>query len=313
MFKIDPIGIVNQMQLFVLERKLIKTFAKLVCFRTTLVSMAKIIEYRELQLDDLVIGKGQVRTSNIGKNIDELAHSISVQGLLQPIVVCQSSEQSGKWEILTGQRRFLAHKLLEKQTITSAILDGFVDEQTAKAISITENLIRRKLSGKELIDGVTYLYRMYGTQKAVVEATGLPSSAVSQYVKYPRLIPELKKLVDEGTVDIKVALKAQDATNDQDGGNPDPNTAKDLALSMNGMSGVQQTNLVKELNENPSKPMEDVIENAKSGSRITQVVVTLTHRTHIALKNFATIEGFLQDEAAATLIERALTSEGLLD
>ncbi|MXZ13392.1 MAG: ParB/RepB/Spo0J family partition protein [Candidatus Dadabacteria bacterium] len=82
--------------------------------------MAKIIEYRELPLDDLVIGKGQVRTSEIGKDIEELANSIRVQGLLQPIVVCKSEEQSGKWEILTGQRRFLAHKLLEKESITAA-------------------------------------------------------------------------------------------------------------------------------------------------------------------------------------------------
>ncbi len=275
--------------------------------------MAKIISYNDLLLEDLVIGKGQVRTSEIGKDIDELANSIRVQGLLQPIVVCKSSEQPDKWEILTGQRRFLAHKLLEKQTITAAILDGHVDEQTAKAISITENLIRRKLSGRELIDGVTYLYRMYGTQKAVVEATGLPSAAVRQYVNYPRLIPELKELVDEGSIDIKVAIKAQDAATNQDSEEPDPHTAKELALSMKGMSGIQQTKLVEELKENPSKPVDDVIENAKSGSKVTQVVVTLTLRTHTALKKFATSEGFVQDEAAATLIERALKNEGLLD
>ena len=275
--------------------------------------MAKIVEYRELSLNDLVIGKGQVRTSDIGKDIDQLADSIRVQGLLQPIVVCESRENSGKWEILTGQRRFLAHKLLEKQTITAAILDGHVDEQTAKAISITENLIRRKLSGKELIDGVTYLYRMYGTQKAVVEATGLPQTAVSSYVKYPRLIPELKELVDNGNVDVKVALKAQDSATAQDYGEPDPEIARKLAISMAEMSGVQRNKVVNELKENPSKPVDDVIENAKSSSRVIQVTATLTHRTHSALQKFASSEKLHQDEAAALLIELALTGEGLLD
>ena len=155
---------------------------------------------------------------------------------------------------------------------------------------------------------------MYGTLKAVVEATGLPSTAVSQYVKYPRLIPELKELVDKGDVDVKVALRAQDATTIEDDGEPNPDTAKELALSMKGMSGIQQTKLVEELKENPSKPVDEVIENAKSGSKITQVVATLTQSTHIALKKFAIREGFhQQDEAAATLIELALTSEGLLD
>ena len=275
--------------------------------------MARITEYKELPLDDLVIGKGQVRTSEIGKDIEELANSIRVQGLLQPIVVCKSEEQSEKWEILAGQRRFLAYKFLRKQRITAALLDGHVDEHTAKAISITENLIRRKLSGKDLIDGVTYLYSMYGTQKAVVEATGLSQAAVSKYVKYPRLIPELKKLVDNGNVDIKVALKAQDAASVQDGGEPDPGTAIKLAISMDTMSSVQRDKIVKELKENPSKPVDDVIENAKSRTNVIQVIVTFTQSTHAALRKFAANEGILQDEAAATLIEHALTSEGLLD
>ena len=275
--------------------------------------MAKILEYRDVPMDDLVIGKGQVRTSEIGKDIDELANSIRVQGLLQPIVVCKSKDEPAKWEILTGQRRFLAHKRLGRSSITAAVLDGHVDEQTAKAISITENLIRRKLSGKDLIDGVTYLYRMYGTQKAVVEATGLPQTAVSSYVKYPRLIPELKGLVDNGNVDVNVALKAQDSATARDDGEPDPEIARKLAISMAEMSGVQRKKVAEELKENPSKPVDDVIEKAKSSSKVIQVTATLTQRTHIALRKFASNEGLHQDEAAATLIEYALTSADLLD
>ena len=274
--------------------------------------MARITEYKELLLDDLVIGKGQGRTSEVAKDIEELANSIKVQGLLQPIVVCKSEEQPEKWEILTGQRRFLAHKYLKKESITAAILDGYVDERTAKAISITENLIRRKLSGRELIDGVTYLYKMYGSQKAVVEATGLPSSAVSNYVKYDRLIPELKKLVDDG-IDIKVALKAQDAALKDDDGNADPDDATELAIGMQQMSGAQHKKIVEERTENPVKAVDDVIEKAKSGSKVIQVVATLTQSTHTALRKFAINEEINQDEAAATLIEQALTSEGLLD
>ena len=275
--------------------------------------MPRITENRDLPLHNLVIGKGQVRTSEIGKDIEELADSIRVQGLLQPIVVCKSREKPEKWEILTGQRRFLAHKSLRKQSITAAILDGHVDEQTAKAISITENLIRRKLSGKDLIDGVTYLYSIYGTQKAVVEATGLPREAVRKYVKYPRLTPDLKKLVDDGTVDINAALKAQDAANVQDDGEPDPDATRTLALSMTKMSGAQQKKIIEQRKENPDKSVDDIIEDAKSGGKIFQVTATITKSTHTALQKYARREEILQDEAAATLIEHALTSEGLLD
>ena len=54
--------------------------------------MAKIMKYRDIPLDDLVIGKGQVRTQTPGKEIDELARSIEAQGLLQPIVVCEARD-----------------------------------------------------------------------------------------------------------------------------------------------------------------------------------------------------------------------------
>ena len=274
--------------------------------------MAKIVEYKEIPMDDLVIGKGQVRT-RYADGIDELANSIRVQGLLQPIVVCESIERSGKWEILTGQRRFLANKRLNKQTITAAVLDTHVDQETAKAISITENLIRRKLSGKELIDGVTYLYNVYGTQKAVVDATGLPAHAVKDYVKYPRLIPVLKELVDSGTVDVNAALKAQDSAPVQDNGAPDPDFAERLAREFNPMSGPQRKNAVKELEKDPNKPIDDVIEAAKSGAKVIQVTATITQGTHTALRRFASNEGVPQDEAAALLIEYALMSEGLLN
>lgn len=272
--------------------------------------MAKIVEYRDIPLDSLTIGKGQVRTMGMGQGLDELAHSIKVQGLLQPIVVCKAQEPE-KWEILTGQRRFLACKQLNKTSITAAILDQNVDEPEAKAISITENLIRRQLSGKELIDGITFLYNKYGSNaKHVADATGLPYSDVLQYVKYPRLIPEMKKLVDDGEIDVRLALKAQDSASDE--GTPDPEVAVTLAKEMGSMSGAQQKKVVQERKKNPEKPVEDVIEEAKTGSKVVQIVATITQDTHNAIKQFASEEGTNQDEATVALIEEALTGRGLL-
>lgn len=273
--------------------------------------MAKIVEYRDIPLDDLVIGKGQVRTQSPGKEVEDLARSIESQGLLQPIVVCVARERS-KWEILTGQRRFLAHKQLKRNVISAAVLDERVDEGQAKAISITENLVRRQLSSKELKDGILYLYNLYGSVKDVVEATGLPRARVQDYVKYPRLLSSLKKMVDDTTVDINVALKAQDASNDEDG-NPDPEVAIKLAQEMAPMSGAQRQKIAKERKEHPERPVDEIIESAKTGAKVTQVVVTLTQDTRVALQRFASEEGTNQNEAAAGLIEEALVVRGLLE
>ncbi len=273
--------------------------------------MAKIVEYKEIPLDDLVIGKGQVRTREPGKDLEQLTESIKKQGLLQPIVVCEAT-QVGKWEILTGQRRFLAHKMLKRETITAAILDEQVEEAEAKAISITENLIRRNLSGPELIDGVTFLYKKYGSVKAVHETTGLPYNDVRNYVKYPRLMPELKRMVDDEAVDIKVALRAQDAAEAGDE-KARPEEATKLAKEMSSMSDPQRKKLVKERRESPETSVDDVIEKARTGSKITQVVVTLTGDAHAALQQFAKDEKVSQDDAAAGFIEEALISRGLLE
>ena len=273
--------------------------------------MAKILEYRDIPLDDLVIGKGQVRTHSPGKGIDELVQSIKIQGLLQPIVVCPASEH-GKYEILVGQRRYLAHKLLRMDSIASAVMDERLDRGQAKAISITENLIRRKLSGKELKDGILYLYNLYGTIKDVVDATGLPRRTVRDSIKYPRLIPELKEMVDHGQVDVNAAVKAQDAATD-DLGNVNSRDAIILAQAMEPMSGVQRQKVTKERKERPERPVEDVIEDATTGSKVTQIVVTVTHDTHVALRRFAREEGTNQDEAAASLIQEALLERGLIE
>ena len=273
--------------------------------------MAKIMEYRDLPLNDLVIGKGQARTQSTGKDLDHLARSIEVQGLLQPILVCAAREE-GKWEILTGQRRFLAHKILKRNVIPAGVLDERVDEGHAKVLSITENLIRRQLSGKELKDGILYLYNLYGSIRDVVDTTGLPNTKVQDYVKYPRLLPELKQMVDDGEVDVNAAVKAQDASNN-DEGIPDLEVASKLAREMAQMSGVQRKKVAKDRKEHPEKSVDEAIERAKTGSKVVQINTTLTQDTHSALQQFAREEGTNQDEAAAVLIEEALTGRGLLE
>ena len=86
-----------------------------------------------------------------------------------------------------------------------------------------------------------------------------------------------------------------------------------LARAMVRMSGVQRRKVTKERKERPERPVEDVIEDAATGSKVTQIVVTVTQDTHVALQRFAREEDTNQDEAAAALIDEALVGRGLLD
>ena len=136
--------------------------------------MAKIVGYIDILLGDLVIGKAASRTEDPAADIKALAASIQAQGLLQPIVVCPARE-SGKWEILAGQRRLLAHKLLKRESIPAAILDRRVEGAEAKAISITENLVRRSPSIEELIGGAAFLHNRSASMSDAVDAADLPA------------------------------------------------------------------------------------------------------------------------------------------
>ena len=263
-------------------------------------------EIKDIALDNLVIGKGQVRIRDVGKDIDELAASINKIGLLEPIVVCPA-EDAGKYEILTGQRRFLAHKMLGKTTIRASVREK-VDEITSKVISVTENLMRRDPHSADLIDACTALYRRYGSIKQVAEETGLPASKVSDYVKYDRLKPELRRLVDEDGIDLKVVLRAQDAASVD--GSFKADEAIKLAKEMSSMSGAQQKKIVKTRQDDPTRQVDDVIEGAKTGEKITSISIHLGADIHRSLVTYASEEGTSLDDAAATLIGEGLMSKG---
>ena len=79
------------------------------------------------------------------------------------------------------------------------------------------------------------------------------------------------------------------------------------------MSGVQQSKVVSTRTKNPTMTADDIIEDAKAGGRITQVVVTLSSVVHGALTKYAQSEGTNSDDAAGILIRKALYDNDFLE
>ena len=268
--------------------------------------MASVKEIIEIPLGKLEIGPAQARLRNVDKDVDELAESIRKMGLLEPIVVCETN--GDQYEILTGQRRFLAHQKLQRPNMLCVVLDERVDETTAKAISLTENLVRKNLDRLDLIDACTALYKKYGSIKDVAKETGLPLSRVQEYVKYDQLDPNLKELVDKNEVRLKTALRAQKAATLPDG-SVNADNAIVYAKEMSPMTGIQQKAVLKAVEEKSDASAAETLEKVKA-VRPTQVVVTLDEELHKSLQTFASDEGTTQDDAAATLIEEGLSTKG---
>ena len=143
--------------------------------------------------------------------------------------------------------------LLGLDTIWAAVLDERVDETLAKVISVTENLVRRDLNRRDLIDSCTYLYRKYGNARAVADETGLPYNDVRKYVKYDRLRPELRELYDEGGVDLSIVLRAQDAAEVM--GGDVAVAAVALVEEMKPLTHAQQKKLADGLKDSPGKAL----------------------------------------------------------
>ena len=274
----------------------------------------QIVAVKKVPLKDLVIGKGHIRTRNIERSINELAESIRAVGQLHPVVVCESADQPGKFEILTGQRRFLACKELGQDDIWATILDRPITEAEAWVISFTESLTRQPVAKADLIDACTYLYSLYGDIKVVAEKTGLPPAEIRDYVKYQSLNPELKKLVDSGSVDLRTALRAQKAL--EKTGEVQPEVAVALANKMRGMIGAQRDRVVKEVEIGGATTVEEVDEIAeavKKGKTYVELRVKLDQEHNKALAKYALEEGMKREDAAQSLITDALGAKGFLE
>jgi ParB family chromosome partitioning protein len=273
--------------------------------------MSQIIETKEIPLDQLVIGTSQVRTREVGKDIDELAESIKKLGLIQPILVAPAKE-AGKYEIITGQRRFLAHKALGRTSIMASILGDKVNDTEAKIRSIAENLCRRDPNPKDYIDACTALFHKYGSVKAVAEELGLKPIRVSEYIKFDQLVPPLKEMVQKGEVDLKTALRAQLAASSSKDEKVDEGAAKRYALEMVGMSGAQQKRVIQSVQETPGRPVEQVIETARAGESFVKLNVRLIAPVAEALDRYSADQKEEADKSAADLIEEGLSGKGFL-
>ncbi|EMY60633.1 ParB/RepB/Spo0J family partition protein [Leptospira terpstrae] len=101
----------------------------------------------DIPIDQILTENNPRRTFN-ESTIRELAESISQYGLLQPIVV---RKKAGKYELINGERRFRAHKLLKRKTILAIVKNvEQIDVSKLPEIKLVENLQREDLSESDL-------------------------------------------------------------------------------------------------------------------------------------------------------------------
>jgi len=151
----------------------------------------------QVQVTDIVPNPYQPRREFDQDELESLAESIKENGLDTPIHVRSNSTGSLEpYELVAGERRWRAHKLLGLETI-AAIVKDTTDVQSATS-AIIENLQRVDLSLSDLLYGIDRLRAQIGNQVAVAQKLGKSKSWASKHFRLVDAQPFLKDFIAKG-------------------------------------------------------------------------------------------------------------------
>lgn len=147
----------------------------------------------EVNINDIIPNVNQPRKQFNETALKELADSIKIHGVIQPIVV--NSQDDGKYMIIAGERRWRASKLAKKATIP-AIIENYSDKQIAE-VSLIENLQREDLNPIEAARAIKKLMQEYNfTQETVADRIGKSRSVIANTLRLLNLYPDVIKMVE---------------------------------------------------------------------------------------------------------------------
>ena len=155
--------------------------------------------YEIVSLDLLQPGASQPRTQMSEEGLSELADSIRQQGIISPIVVRKTL--SGRYEIIAGERRFRAAKLVGLSEVP--VIVRTVDDRQALAMALIENIQRENLNPLEEALGIQRLIEECSyTHEQAAEAIGRSRTTTSNLLRLLNLTHEVKAMLLEGTLEM---------------------------------------------------------------------------------------------------------------
>ncbi len=149
----------------------------------------------ELALDSIESNPHQTRMDFDDELLKELARSIQVQGVLQPIVVRPGLD--GRYVLILGERRLRASRIAGKATIPAIVRR--VSEQQAAEMTIVENLQRQDLDCLEQAEAFAHLSTEFGlTQEEIGKRVGASRETVSNYLRLLKLPVDVQNFLSRG-------------------------------------------------------------------------------------------------------------------
>lgn len=149
----------------------------------------------EIKIDEIVPNDQQPRRQFSEESLQELAASIEKKGVIQPIIV--RKQPGGGYQIVAGERRWRACRLLGKKTIPALIKD-YSDQQLLE-IALIENIQREDLNPLEEARAYKALIEEYGlTQEEVAARVGKSRPFIANLMRLLNLAEPVQALVAGG-------------------------------------------------------------------------------------------------------------------
>jgi ParB family transcriptional regulator, chromosome partitioning protein len=158
-------------------------------------------EVVELLIREVMPNRHQPRTSFVKESLDELAESIRLHGVLEPIIVrtipLTAYEGSGRqYELIAGERRWRAATLAARETIPALVLPETTSDQAALELAITENLQREDLHPIDEAIAFGRMQRELGySYGQIAERLGKSKGYVQNRLRLLQLDEDLQRLV----------------------------------------------------------------------------------------------------------------------
>jgi ParB family chromosome partitioning protein len=154
---------------------------------------------RDLKVEQLKPGKYQPRSRMDEASLHELAASIRVQGVMQPILARELAE--GGYEIIAGERRWRAAQLAELKIVP--VIVRKVPDNAALAMALIENIQREDLNPLEEAIGIQRLIDEFQmTHQAAADAVGRSRSAASNLLRLLKLPHTVQDMLMDGALDM---------------------------------------------------------------------------------------------------------------
>lgn len=167
--------------------------------------------YAEIGLNLIVANPYQPRREINPQQIEELAKSITAEGLIQPIVVRQ---KKNKYELIAGERRFRAFQQLGRETIPARIIEA--SDASSATLALIENLQRENLNPVDEALGYASLLRDFDlTQEAAAGRVGKSRAAVANSLRLLSLSSEIqgflsRRLISTGHAKVLLGLESEE-------------------------------------------------------------------------------------------------------